>query len=158
MGTPIEHSNLSAKRFGGKPEDYLAIHELMDSSKAAFADLRHRALTHNSWFVTMILEKVFGPTITNSEGQTVSVRDIGQFHVMEDFNGGFPSAGDFLLQITYQPWMDNGKTERPPSNSGLPKPDLDKLYMKNPESEKPTFELDIEPFRRRSCGGPGMLD
>lgn len=33
---PYIHAELSAKRFGGVPEDYLDIHELMDSSKAAF--------------------------------------------------------------------------------------------------------------------------
>lgn len=50
MAKPYIHAISSAKRFGGKPEDYIEIHNLMDSSKGAIPDNRHRALTHNSWF------------------------------------------------------------------------------------------------------------
>ncbi len=45
----------------------------MDSSKAAIADGRHRMLTHNTWFVGTILERVFGVTLTNSDGRVVSI-------------------------------------------------------------------------------------
>jgi len=37
------HALSSVKRFGGKPEDYLPIHEFFDESKSHFADFRHRA-------------------------------------------------------------------------------------------------------------------
>lgn len=56
---PHIHAESSAKKFGGKPEDYLDIHNLLDSSKAALCDSRHRVLTHNSWFVGVILEKIW---------------------------------------------------------------------------------------------------
>ncbi len=68
-------------------EDYLEIHLFMDSSKAALADNRHRALTHTSWFVSFILPKIFGVTLTNSDGKVISVCDIGEQHVLEDFGG-----------------------------------------------------------------------
>ena len=64
MAKPIFHAESSARRFGGTPEDYLPIHDLMDSSKGAVADNRHRALTHNAWFLSNIIERVFGHTIT----------------------------------------------------------------------------------------------
>lgn len=63
MAHPITHAESSAKRFGGKPEDYLPIHDFLDSSKSVFPDNRHRALTHNSWFI-FVVEKVFGHSIT----------------------------------------------------------------------------------------------
>ncbi|MDB5301046.1 MAG: hypothetical protein JWO87_2709, partial [Phycisphaerales bacterium] len=43
---PFHHALRSVKLFGGKPEDYLAIHQWFDESKAHLPDLRHRALRH----------------------------------------------------------------------------------------------------------------
>lgn len=43
MAHPLEHAQSSAKKFGGKPEDYLAVHRWFDESKAFFPDFRHRA-------------------------------------------------------------------------------------------------------------------
>ena len=51
MSKPWIHSLSSARRFGGKPEDYIEIHNLMDSSKAAMSSNAHRALTHSHVFV-----------------------------------------------------------------------------------------------------------
>jgi hypothetical protein len=111
---PWIHAESSAKRWGGKPEDYIEIHNLMDSSKAAIGDNRHRALTHNAWFIGTILERVFGVTITNSNGRVVSVRSIGEDHVLEDYGMKFiPSAQDFLQEIEFKNWMQNGRGEPP---------------------------------------------
>jgi hypothetical protein len=116
MAKPWVHAMSSAKRYGGIPEDYLKIHDLMDSSKAVIADSRHRALTHNSWFVGTILEKVFGNHIVNSDGKRVSVRQIGEDHVMEDFSNRFiPAASDYLNEMEYKGWMQNGRDAVPPS-------------------------------------------
>jgi hypothetical protein len=94
---PFIHAELSAKRFGGVPEDYLDIHELMDSSKAAFPNNAHRVLTHNSWFVVTILPKVFGHQRTNSAGKKYNVKDVGEYHILEDFKMKFiPSVQDYL--------------------------------------------------------------
>ncbi len=122
MSKPSIHAESSARRFGGKPEDYIEIHNLLDSSKAAICDNRHRALTHNSWFLSVILERIFGVTIANSAGRKVSVRDIGEQHVSEDFKGRFiPTAQDFLAEIEFKDWMNNGKGV-PPSFVKLDKP------------------------------------
>ena len=119
MSKPWIHALSSARKFGGKPEDYLDIHNLMDSSKAAIADNRHRALTHNSWFVGTILEQIFGVVRDNSDGKKYSVRDIGEQHVLEDFKGKFiPSPQDYLAEIEFKDWMQNGRGV-PPSFSKL---------------------------------------
>lgn len=119
MSKPWIHSLSSAKRFGGEPTDYIEIHNLMDSSKATIADSRHRALTHNSWFIGTILEKIFGVTFRNSAGRDVSVRDIGEQHVLEDFGGRYiPSAQDYLQEIEFSEWMLRGKGT-PPSFAKL---------------------------------------
>ncbi|MDM1543909.1 hypothetical protein [Empedobacter sp. 189-2] len=104
---PHIHAKSSVKKFGGKLEDYLEIHQLLDSSKAAFADNRHRALTHNSWFINTILPKIFGDTIVNNDGITVSVIDIAERHILEDFGMQFiPSAQDYLVEMKHEAWMN----------------------------------------------------
>jgi hypothetical protein len=115
VSKPYIHAESSARQFGGVPEDYLSIHNLLDSSKGTIADSRHRALTHNAWFL-FILERIFGVTITNSDGRKVSVRDIGEQHILEDYRKRFiPSAQDFLQEIEVKEWMVSGKGEPPSS-------------------------------------------
>lgn len=118
MSKPWIHSKNSARKFGGKPEDYIAIHNLLDSSKGVIGDNRHRALTHNSWFISADgpLERIFGVVITNSDGKEVSVRDVGEQHILEDFGMKFiPSAQDYLQEMEYKSWMNNGKDSVPSS-------------------------------------------
>jgi hypothetical protein len=121
MSKPWIHAVSSAKKFGGTPNEYLEIHNFLDGSKGVIADSRHRALTHNSWFLSTILERVFGVTLENSEGKIVSVRDVGEQHILEDFGNRFiPSAQDYLQEITWQDWMLNGRTGKPPSFAKIP--------------------------------------
>jgi hypothetical protein len=110
MSKPHVHARSSFKKFGGCPQDYEDIHEFLDSSKGTIADNRHRALTHNAWFISFIIPKVFGNTRVNSEGKTYSTRDIAEQHVLEDYGMKFiPSAQDFLAEIEFRPWMQNGR-------------------------------------------------
>lgn len=98
---PWQHSRASVGRWGGDPKDYLAVHDLIDSSKAHVPDMRHRALLHSS-FGIFIVERVFGTTITNSDGKTVSVRDVAEQHVIEDL-GTIPTVLHYLDGI--DPWV-----------------------------------------------------
>lgn len=100
---PYIHAKNSAKKYGGSIEDYLPIHDFMDSSKAHVADVRHRALFHHS-FGIFIAEQIFGTYITNSEKKIVQVRDIAEDHVIEDL-GFIPTVADYINNITCQEWM-----------------------------------------------------
>src|SRR6185369_14785776 len=91
---PYVHAKTSARRFGGVPEDYLPIHDFIDSTKAHVADMRHRAILHNSWGIYMA-ERIFGTNVTNSEGKLVSVRDVAEQHVLDDL-GRIPTLGECL--------------------------------------------------------------
>lgn len=91
---PMDHSNLSVRRYGGALEDYLDIHEFLDMSKAAHPDMRHRALLHNS-MGPFIAVRVFGRTITNSDGRVCDVRQLCEDHIIEDL-GRIPTVSDFL--------------------------------------------------------------
>ena len=110
---PIIHATNSVKKFGGStPEDfnlYVQIHEKMDCSKAYFSDNRHRALTHTMFWVKEVMLPIFGSYITISTGKKVSVKDICEQHILEDFKMKFiPTVGDFLQEIEYKTWMQNG--------------------------------------------------
>ena len=60
---PYVHARLSARKYGGEPEDYLELHDFMDSTKAALPDVRHRAILHSA-FGCFLVEKVFGTLLT----------------------------------------------------------------------------------------------
>jgi hypothetical protein len=100
---PYLHGRNSVKKWGGVPEDYQKIHDWFDQTKAHHADMRHRAILHSS-FGIYLAEQVFGIYITNSQGIKVQVRDIGEQHVLDDL-GKIPSVGDYLNNMTLQPWM-----------------------------------------------------
>lgn len=120
---PHIHAENSAKTFGGKPEDYLDIHDFMDSSKAIVGNNLHRVFTHNSWFIRTVLPRVFGETILNSDGKTVSIYSIGEQHVLEDFRNRYiPSGQDYLDEIEKFPEWIHGVREFPKSMTArLPK-------------------------------------
>jgi len=102
------HARSSARKWGGEPEDYIAIHEWLDASKAHFGDARHRALRHHTegcWEA----ERVFGLTITVKKERTgvevqVPVREIAERHVVEDL-GYIPSLADWLKNMELKTWM-----------------------------------------------------
>jgi len=100
---PYYHSLLSAKKFGGTPEDYLEIHRWFDKSKAGLADVRHRAVRHHSEGIFWC-EEVFGSILTNSEGKKIPVRNIGEQHVLDDL-GWIPTLKDWLQNMKVDSWM-----------------------------------------------------
>ena len=100
---PYYHALSSVRKFGGKPEDYVEIHHWFDESKQYFANFRHRALRHHAQGI-FECERVFGKTITNSDGRVLPTRYIGEQHVMEDI-GHIPSLQDWLMPIQAEPWM-----------------------------------------------------
>lgn len=113
---PYLHAKISAKKFGGVPEDYLDIHTWFDHSKAHVADMRHRMILHNS-FGVWLCESIFGTTIQkedgtfyrtsyiiNSDGDKVQVRDVGEQHVLDDL-GHIPSLDKCLQGMKLDTWM-----------------------------------------------------
>jgi hypothetical protein len=103
------HSQSSVKRWGGRIEDYLAIHELIDSPKACMNNNSSRLITHNVWFCYHIVPKVFGYNLTNSDGKRVDTIDIAMLHVAEDFRMKFvPTLEDYLKHLTLPDWIHNG--------------------------------------------------
>lgn len=104
---PFRHARNSARRFGGVPEDYMEIHDFLDCSKACYADMRHRALFHNT-LGPFIVERVFGAVAKNSAGRSYSPRDVAEQHILEDL-GTIPPPSAYLDNMQLQPWMGGPK-------------------------------------------------
>ena len=100
---PYKHAVVSANRWGGVPEDYQELHDFFDMTKQNVPDMRHRMILHNS-FGIFLLEKMFGKTITNSHGRIVSVRDVGEQHVIEDL-GFIPTLEKCFSSMKLEKWM-----------------------------------------------------
>jgi hypothetical protein len=103
---PYLHSRVSVKKWGGKTADYQPIHDFLDSPKAAHADMRHRAILHNS-MGPYICERIWGINITNSDGKEVSVRDIAEQHIIDDL-GRIPTISNYLDGMPLYPWLGGG--------------------------------------------------
>lgn len=104
---PYIHAQNSARKHGGKPEDYLPIHDFLDSSKACVPDMRHRALLHSS-FGCFLAERIFGTFIVNDDGRKVQVRDIAEEHIIEDM-GRIPTPQDYLEGMPIYDWLGGPK-------------------------------------------------
>ncbi|MDE3194897.1 MAG: hypothetical protein KGN84_01020 [Acidobacteriota bacterium] len=108
MGNVQFHSESSARRFGGTPEDYVAIHKFLDQSKLYIADWRHRALLHNTFGVALA-EQFFGDLYKRpSDGESVATRTVAEVHILEDMQAILTPA-EFLREMPIRRWM-NGLT------------------------------------------------
>ena len=121
---PVLHTESSMRKFKGKTEEdfnkFLVLHEKMDCSKAWEPSNRHRVLTHTMFWVKEVMLPLFGSYITLSDGRKVSVKDVCEQHILEDYRMKFiPTPQDFIQEMTYKKWMQNG--------SGVP-PSAEKLY------------------------------
>jgi hypothetical protein len=90
MAHPNVHAQSSVKKFGGKPEDYIHLHEWLDETKGWCGDSLHRMFRHHS------------------DGKTVYTRYVGEQHVQEDCYGYVPCAKEWIMNIqnkTKPQWM-----------------------------------------------------
>jgi hypothetical protein len=104
MAHLYDHARSSVKRWGGKVEDYLPIHNWFDETKAWVGHSKHRMFRHHSEGI-FEAERVFGTYLENSDGKRVYVRYVGEQHVREDCFGKIPSAKE---------WLDNVNNPKPP--------------------------------------------
>lgn len=98
------HARSSARKWGGDPAEYQAIHDFIDSSKRIVGDVRHRSLYHHTEG-TFLCERIFGTTIRVGErGIEVPVRLIAERHIIEDL-GWLPTPADYIKDMPLAKWM-----------------------------------------------------
>lgn len=110
------HAKSCARKWGGAPEDYLPIHEFIDSSKQVIGDVRHRALYHHTLGV-FLCERIFGKTITVGRVQ-IPVRLIAERHILEDL-GWLPSPADYINGMPIHTWMSGAQRKELPLSTLL---------------------------------------
>ncbi len=103
MAHSYHHAVSSARKFGGTPADYQAVHDWIDGSKQIITDFRHRALRHHAEGC-LAAEALFGTTLTNSAGREIPVRLVAEQHILEDL-GRIPSFADWVRCIRPEQWM-----------------------------------------------------
>lgn len=104
MGDVLFHSESSARKFGGVPDDYVPIHKFLDQSKLHIADWRHRALLHTTFGISLC-EQMFGDLYTRpSDGVKVCTRTVASVHIEEDL-GSIPTPEFFLAELPLRRWM-----------------------------------------------------
>jgi hypothetical protein len=103
--TPYYHAVSTSQTFGGKPEDYIAIHDWFDETKQYTGHWTHRAMRHHAAGIQWAIER-FGHSITNSDGKEVPVKMIGEQHVNEDC-GFIPTVAHWTDALKKNPeeWM-----------------------------------------------------
>lgn len=100
--TPSVHARLSAERFGGRPEDYRALHALLEISRLHLPDPRHRVLLHTTLGVETV-EAIFGLDLASG----VPSRLVAEAHVEADL-GFVPTVEEALDGLPLEPWMYRG--------------------------------------------------
>lgn len=145
MGDVLFHSQSSAKKFGGIPDDYAPIHAYLDQSKLYIADWRHRALLHTTLGISLC-EQQFGHLFTRlSDLIQVSTRTVASQHIIEDL-GCIPTPDVFLKEMPIRSWMNgfSPKQKRQMEYLILPTDDILKDVLeedvnKKDESESPSL-------------------
>jgi hypothetical protein len=77
-----EHADNSAIIFGGKSEDYISIHELIDSNKLVTPSIFGRFFLHHLDVGGVILRNIFGEFVGTGK---VPIEDILKQHLLEDY-------------------------------------------------------------------------
>lgn len=94
------HAKNSVRRYGGVVEDYLPLHKFMDQARHELGDVRHRLITHNTWFIR-IAEQILGEYVKIDNGvDYIPVRMILEDHVREDMGGRLPTLEENFRSIT----------------------------------------------------------
>lgn len=107
------HAQSAARKWGGVPDQYIAIEEFIDSSKKIIGDVRHRSMYHHTAGV-WLCQEIFGRTLAVGErGIQVPVRLIAERHILEDL-GWLPSPKDYIDGMAIAPWMSGAQRKELP--------------------------------------------
>lgn len=120
----MQHARISAKRWGGEPEDYYELHAFIDSTKSLCSDARHRIL-HTLWGINSVVIPIFGHSVQNSAGKSIDIKDLCERdHLLVDYQQRFiPTLSDFVHAID---------TSRLPQNLERHLEQLHQVYAQNP--------------------------
>jgi hypothetical protein len=107
---PLQHARITAHRYGGGWQDWIAIHDWIDRSKAVFPSMQHRMFLHSD-FGEWLTVKIHGEAIRSKSGIVISTRDLFRDHQMEDL-GRVVTLAEWLREIDADYWTRRRKPPR----------------------------------------------
>jgi hypothetical protein len=107
---PLQHARITAHRYGGKWQDWIAIHDWIDRSKAIFPSMQHRMLLHSD-FGEWLAARIHGEAIGSKDGTVIPTRDLFRDHQVEDL-GRVVTLAEWLHEINTDYWTRRRKPPR----------------------------------------------
>lgn len=106
---PLQHARITAHRYGGGWQDWIAIHDWIDRSKMIFPSMQHRMLLHSD-FGEWLAVRIHCENISTKDGAVISTRDLFRDHQVEDL-GRVVTLTEWLREIDADYWT---RRRRPP--------------------------------------------
>jgi hypothetical protein len=107
---PLQHAQITARRYGGRWQDWIGIHNWIDRSKALFPGMRHRMFLHSD-FGEWLTVRIHGDAIEAEDGTTVTTPDLFRDHQVEDL-GRVVKLSEWLREIDATHWTRRRKPPR----------------------------------------------
>ena len=100
---PLQHARITAHRYGGGWQDWIAIHDWIDRSKMIFPSMQHRMLLHSD-FGEWLAVRIHGENIRAKDGAVISTRELFRDHQVEDL-GRVVTLAEWLRETDASYWM-----------------------------------------------------
>ncbi|HEX5080654.1 MAG TPA: hypothetical protein VFY40_01315 [Blastocatellia bacterium] len=107
---PLQHARITAYRYGGEWQDWIAIHDWIDRSKAIFPSMQHRMFLHSD-FGEWLAIRTHGEMIVAGDGTVIPTRDLFRDHQVEDL-GRVVTLAEWLGEIDAAYWTRRRKPPR----------------------------------------------
>jgi len=107
---PLQHARITAHRYGGEWQDWIAIHDWIDRSKAIFPSMQHRMFLHSD-FGEWLAVRIHGEAIEAEDGTVIPTRDLFRDHQAEDL-GRVVTLAEWLREIDTDYWTRRRKPPR----------------------------------------------
>ena len=107
---PLQHARITAHRYGGEWQDWIAIHDWIDRGKAIFPSVQHRMFLHSD-FGEWLAVGIHGDAIGAEDGTVISTRDLFRDHQVEDL-GRVVTLAEWLHEVDADYWARRRKPPR----------------------------------------------
>ena len=105
---PLQHARITAHRYGGQWQDWIALHDWIDRSKMIFPSMQHRMFLHSD-FGEWLTVQIHGELFEAADGTVVATRELFRDHQVEDVGRVVPLS-EWLREIDEPYWQRH----RPP--------------------------------------------
>src|SRR5579885_1584730 len=99
-----QHCLHSCERFGGRPDDYLPLHQFLNSARTVLPDKASRCVLHNAWGIDLVV-RCLGTTFRRSSDHIqTSTRQVAEMHILRDL-GAIPTMLEAVRTVPLAKWM-----------------------------------------------------